>query len=228
MRNYLRTLTAAAVLSLLPIASPTLAVEPSEVDFSCMKSFVRAKIVTTDRYKEYDVVLHNQCPGAVYWSMCIERINPWTRAIVESHTPTGYLEPEKKSRVNVQMKRDPENRFRNRYQEFYVNLGFAIDAAAKSPCSARQCETLNGPIIKKVRANESDWKKAKEALAAKLKSECPDSGWENSQRINCEEENRAASQESMGLFEQTDKDLRQQLAETEPEHCRLYGGALAE
>ena len=228
MRNYLRTLTAAAVLSVIPIASPTLAVEPSEVDFSCMKHFVRAKTLTTDRFKEYDVVLHNQCPGAVYWSMCIERINPWTRAIVESHTPTGYLEPEKKSRVNVQMKRGPDDQFRNRFQEFYVNVGFAIDTAAKSPCGARQCETHNGPAVKNIRANESAWKKAKETLAATLKSECPDSGWDKSQRENCEEEIREASQETMDTFERIDKELRQQLAEIEPENCRLHGGALAD
>jgi len=223
MRNQLGKFSAVAVLSLLFLSPAAWA---AEVDFSCMKHFVRAKTIVTDRFKEYDVVLHNPCPGAVYWSMCIERIDPWSRAIVEAHTPAGYLEPEKKSRVNMQMKKGPVDTFRNRYQEFYVNLGFAIDAAAVSPCTAKQCEAQNSELVKKLRANENAWQKAEEALTARLQNECPSSGWDKSTRKNCEEEVRAASKEALDQYSQTELEIRKQLATTEPKKCRLHGGAL--
>lgn len=223
MCNQLGKFSAVAALSLLFLSPAAWA---AEVDFSCMKHFVRAKTIVTDRFKEYDVVLHNQCPGAVYWSMCIERIDPWTRAIMDVHTPTGYLEPEKKSRVNMQMKKGPGDTFQNRYQEFYVNLGFAIDAGAISPCTAKQCEAQNNELVKKLQANESAWKQAEEALIARLESECPSSGWDKSIRENCEEEVHATSKEALDQFSQTDLEIRKQLATTEPNKCRLHGGAL--
>lgn len=225
MRNRIPVLVV-AVFILIGFLPPALAAESGGVDLSCVKHFVRAKTIITDRYKEYDVVLHNQCPGPVYWSMCIDRIDPWSRQIVESHTPTGYLEAEQKSRVNMQMKKGPENRFRNRYQEFYVNLGFAIDSAAQSPCHASQCETRNQSIIKQRLANETAWKKAKETLAARLENECPDSGWDDSIQKNCKDEVRAGSRDALDQYEQTDLELSKKLAEAEPAYCRLYGGAL--
>jgi hypothetical protein len=89
-------------LGLLPTA------RAAEVDLSCASHTALGKIQVAERYKEYDVVLHNRCPGPLYWSMCIERIDPQSHEIVEVHTPSGFLEAEQKSRVNLQLKKGPE------------------------------------------------------------------------------------------------------------------------
>ena len=68
------------------------------VDFSCMKVQVRPIIQVTDRHKEYDIVVRNKCPGGVYWSMCIERMDPWTHKVVEPHYPAGAVQAGKKAR----------------------------------------------------------------------------------------------------------------------------------
>ena len=96
-------ITALLTLSLLWLADGVAA----EVDFSCMSMEVKGKRPLTDRYKEYDVMLQNRCPGPVYWTMCIERIDPVSHRIIETLNPSGVLEQEKDSRVNLQMKVAP-------------------------------------------------------------------------------------------------------------------------
>jgi len=208
-------------------ALPT-ALGAEEIDFSCMKERVRGKQQVTDRYKEYDVILHNQCPGAGYWSMCIERLDPWTSEILETHTPTGYIKAEQKSRVNLQMKKTPDaSDSRHRFQEFYVTIGYAIDGPAKSPCIARQCEAKKTELRKKARSNDKAWQKAQQALAARIAAECPDTAWDNAAREDCEAELSAASQPDMERYAQADEQLKQELAAIDPDTCQLHAGGVA-
>ncbi|NNK37828.1 MAG: hypothetical protein HKP03_05065 [Xanthomonadales bacterium] len=212
-------------------AAPWISVAPAEaeeVDFSCVREWVRGKTQLYEGFKEYDVILHNQCPGEVYWKMCIERIDPWTREVVEVHTPAGYLEEEKKSRVNLQMKKGPDGRFRNRFQEFYVNVGYSIRTAAQVDCVASRCEQQNGAVLRELRANEDAWEAAEKALTARIERECPDSGWNSVDRDACAAEIRQSVEEEMAHYGQTDQRLREQLAAVIPEHCRIRAGARVE
>jgi len=211
-------LAALAFSSLSPAQTP-------EVDFSCMQYSVKGKTQVTDRYKEYDVILQNRCPGAVYWSMCIERVDPWSHKVVEAHTPSGYIEKDKKSRVNLQMKKGPEGRFHNRFQEFFVNIGYAINSTAKAACGASKCEAGRKQLRAEIQANEEVWKKAGEALAAQVAAECPESGWDGASKEGCEAQIRESSQEEIASFAQKDIELRQQMTDVVPINCRVYGGA---
>jgi len=199
-------------------------VQAEEVDFSCVKLDVRGKRQVTDRYKEYDVQIRNQCPGAVYWSMCIERMDPWSNAIVETHTPTGRVERDKKARVNLQMKRGPEERFRNRFQEFYVSAGYAINSAATAQCNAGKCESRKSSLRAQARANEQAWQNAEDTLAKRLAAECPESSWGGTDQDECEAAINEASQPGLELLEQIDVELRKKLVEFDPVQCQVHGG----
>jgi hypothetical protein len=226
--SEIRRIFAISVFFYLASPLPVTAAESGAVDFSCMRDSVRGKIQVSDRYKEYDVVLDNRCPGGAYWKMCIERIDPWSRKIVEVHNPAGYIETDRRSRVNMQMKIGPDDRFRNRFQQFYVNVAYAIDAAADVSCVARQCEAQNKPLIDRMAENDRAIQRAEQELAARIEAECPDTGWDGAVRENCEAEIRKASQESFDLLEATDQQLREQLVNATPAYCQLHGGALVE
>ena len=75
MKNTFKHLGAAAVACLLLVPGKA-ELRAAETDFSCMSHEVRGKIQVAERYKEYDVIVQNRCPGPVYWSMCIERMDP--------------------------------------------------------------------------------------------------------------------------------------------------------
>ncbi len=199
----------------------------AEVDFSCMKERVRGIIQVSDRYKEYDIIMRNQCPGAVYWSMCIERLDPWTHKTLETHNPTGMIEAEKKARVNIQMKKTP-NAANNlaRFQEFYVNFDYAINQPAKASCIASQCEAKKRTLRAQLSANGSAWQQAEQALADRIGQACPDTGWESAKE-DCEKEILEANQEKMDAFAQKDEALKQQMADIDPELCEVHGGKLA-
>ncbi len=225
MNQAVRTFMIAALLCGTPVITAPPA-QAEEVDFSCVREWVRPKTQLYESYKEYDVILHNQCPGAVYWKMCIERIDPWTREVVEVHTPAGYLDAEKKSRVNLQMKRGGGERFRNRFQEFYVSVGYGIRTAAQVDCAASRCESRNAGILKELRANEDAWARAEAALAERIERECPDSGWDSIDRDACSAEIREAAREELARYGQTDQELRDSVAAVIPEYCRVQGGHL--
>jgi hypothetical protein len=225
--SEIRTIFAISALFLcLASPLPISAAESGAVDFSCMRDSVRGKTQVSDRYKEYDVVLDNRCPGGAYWMMCIERIDPWSRKIVEVHNPAGYIDAERRSRVNMQMKKGPDGQFRNRFQQFYVNVAYAIDSAADVSCVARQCEAQNKPLIDRLTENDRAIQRAEQELTARIEAECPDTGWDGAVRDNCEAEIRKASQDSFVLLEGTEQQLREQLANTAPAYCQLHGGAL--
>lgn len=228
MKSTLENLGAAAVSCLL-LLTGQVELRAAETDFSCMNHEVRGKIQVAERYKEYDVIVQNRCPGPVYWSMCIERMDPLTHKVLEVHTPSGYVEEDKKARVNLQMKKGPERMtFRHRYQEFYVNIGYAIDAVASAACVAKTCEAEQSELRGRLDANITAWEKAEKELAAQLARECPQSGWGKTEEVEtCEAGIREAAQAELQQYAATDAELRGQLQGESLERCRVHGGDLA-
>lgn len=202
----------------------------AEVDLSCMSHSVLGKKPVTDRYKEYDVVLTNRCPGPVYWTMCIERLDPQSHKILEVHTPSGVVEEERKSRVNLQMKTGPDSMsFQKRYQEFYLNIGYAIQPPAKTSCAARQCESEISELRSQIDANQAVWQKAEANLSKQLASECPESGWGKTEEVDsCEAAIREALGPKIEKLAETDVQLREQLVNSGQGGCQLHGGDLFE
>ena len=202
-------------------------VQASEVDFSCMKVRVWGKGHVSNQYKNYDVVIHNQCQGSAYWAMCIERMDPHTNRPMETHNPVGYIESEKKARVNLHLKRGPgDGRFHGRYQEFYVNVGYSIEGAASASCNAGKCEAQKRGLRAEVRANESAWEKAEKRLTALVAEKCPDTGWEAATKAECEDTLRASEESSMEQYIEADQLLREKLATVDPEYCQTWSGEL--
>lgn len=205
--------------------TPVMAAENDSIDFSCMKEQVRPIIQVTDRYQEFDVIVRNQCPGNAYWSMCIERLDPWTQKILENHTPTGYTEAEKRGRVNLQMKATHNAEIDvSRAQEFYVAIAYGIEKPQKAQCVARACEAKKTDLRTAVRKNTSAWHSALKALDAKILSECPDHGWNTPDTQACRDALAEAQKENLAMFEQKDQELREQMAAIDPETCMVYGG----
>ena len=161
MKNIMNTLVYTGLLTILCFPALISTGQAAEVDFSCMQESVRGKPLVTDRYKEYDVNIQNTCPGSAYWSMCIERLNPWNHKVLETHTPSGLIEEGKKARVNLHMKKGPDLRqFRNRFQAFYVDIAYGIKAPAKASCRAAMCEGKKSSLRAETIANEKAWKNA--------------------------------------------------------------------
>jgi hypothetical protein len=217
------------ILAIVLLVFPAMAAQASEVDFSCMSYKVWSKEHLSDRYRDFDIVLQNDCPGAVYWSMCIERVDPWTGKIVEEHIPTGYIEAEKKSRVNLHLNRNPDDsKFRNRFQAFYVNLGYEIDTAANVSCNASQCETKKHDLRAQVRANEATWERAEKSLAARVEKECPDTGWDTATREECAAKVAEPGRADMEMYHLLDQELRNKMAAIDPERCQVWSGDLTD
>ena len=119
MKTLFRKFTFLTILCAVGVAIPVTHLPAEEVDFSCISYQVKGKIQVSTHRKEYDIVLENSCPGSVYWSMCIELMDPWTNEIQVALTPSGKLEMEKQSRVNLQMKNLlDESRTRYAFQSF--------------------------------------------------------------------------------------------------------------
>lgn len=216
-----------AILTLFLFIIPVTAAQAEDVDFSCMTYKVWGKGFVSDVYKEYDVVLENRCPGAVYWSMCIERMDPWTNKIIETHTPGGYVEAEKKARVNLQlMGGGGEPRFHDRLQEFYVNIGYGIEAPASIDCHASECEAKKHELRAEVRANDVAWERVEKSLADRIDGECIVSGWETTSGEECRTKLREASQADLDQFVLKDQELREKMAAIDPERCQVWAGDL--
>jgi hypothetical protein len=190
----------------------------------------RGKTRVAERYKEYDVVLENRCPGPVYWAMCIERVDPSTHRVVETHNPTGYIEPDQTSKVNLQLKKGSEKMtFRKRFQEFYVSAGYAIDRLPSAPCVAQTCEASRRELRQRIDANLAAWDEAQRALDTRLAEECPESGWGATAEVEtCRAPLREAGQEQLLQLAQTDQSLREELQSTGSKECQAYGGDLVE
>jgi len=215
-----------AFLTALLIALPASA-SAEAVDFSCMKEQIRSIIQVTDAHQEYDVIMHNECPGAVYWATCIERMDPWTHRVIETHTPSGYVEKGKRARVNLHLKNTPPangDLADGRIQAIYVNYAYAIESAPRAACVARGCEAQKRDLRAKVSANDRAWLQARQRLADRVESECPSSGWGSADLDACRERVRAAGQAELHQFKETDAALQASLAKIDPDNCTVYGG----
>jgi len=224
----LNTCSYPAVLVLVACLIATFAVQAADVDFSCMSYKVWPKSHVSTQYTSYDIVIQNSCPGSVYWAMCIERLDPDTHKVAETHNPTGFVEADKTARVNLNLFKKPgDDVFRNRFQEFYVDIGYTIDKLPQPVCYAKQCEAKKAPLRAQIKANESAWKKAEKALAAQIAKDCPDTGWDKESFADCSAEVRNSSDNDMDAYEAKDRELRDQMAAIDPETCQVYSGNLA-
>ena len=209
-------------ICLLGPVTPSMA---EDIDFSCMKHRVRDKTQVSKSYREFDVLLENKCPGTAYWSMCIERMNPWTIEKLETLTPSGLIDKDKKTRVNLRMKNlFDEANSREAYEEFYLNIDFAINTAVEADCVASDCESKKRELRAEVRGNEKALQKANKDLTAQIAAKCPDSGWGGTEQVNCEAAVRQAGQATLEQLEQQRKEIDENLAAVEPEKCQVYGG----
>lgn len=224
MKNGYKTAGYITFFSLC-LSAQAIAAETPETGFSCMKEQVRPIIRVTDEHQEYDVVLRNQCPGAVYWSTCIERLDPWTFDVLETHQPVGYVEAEKRSRVNLHMKatQGPAGA-PPRAQAFYVNVAYSINGPATASCVARSCEAKKKDLRASVARNDAAWWKAMNALQARAEAECPDNGWNRLDAETCRQGIFDAAAEEMANFESVDTELKEQLSAIDPDNCSVYGG----
>ena len=224
MKTTYKTVRYIVFFSLLLFAQPSAAAD-EDVDFSCMKQQVRPIIQVTDRYQEFDVVVRNWCPGAVYWAMCIERMDPWSYRILENHTPTGYVEAEKKARVNLQMKATPNTGGdRKKAQAFYVNIAFSVEGPPSASCVARKCEIAKKELRAEVARNDRAWENARKAVEAQAMEACPDNGWNSAETRKCRKDFIESAADQTAVFEKTDRDLQARLAEAGPGNCATHGG----
>jgi len=223
MKILFRKITFLTILFAVSASIPVTTLQAEEVDFSCMSYKVKGKTQVSDNYLEYDIVLENRCPGSVYWSMCIERMDPWTNEIQVGLTPSGKVEMHKKSKVNLQMKRRwDKSDTRSAYQEFYLSIGYAIKPPANARCVASECESKKRNLRTKFRKNDSDWFKAREALAARISTECPQSSWDGKTQEVCEAKIRENSQAQMDQFEQKDEELKNKMWAVDRERCQVH------
>lgn len=218
-------LAAAAAIIIL---SPVPAALAEDVDLSCASYQIRGKMQVSERYKEYDVVVINSCPGPVYWAMCIERLDPASHRILEAHTPTGYVDAGQRIRVNLQMKKGPDSMdFRKRFQEFYVSADYSIDPPAKARCVAASCESARRDLRRRIDANLRDWESAAAALEKELDTQCPESGWGKTEELEqCVAAVRGDAQPRLDELAQNDAALREQLSSAGPPGCELHAGEL--
>ena len=211
-------------LAVIFVLSPVMPLQAEEVDLSCMKHRVRSKIAVSDRFREFDVIIENRCPGPVYWSTCIERMDPWTNKKLETFTPSGQLQPENKTRVNLRMNRVTEDSDpRLVFEEFYFSVGLDLNPTLKAQCVAKVCESKKIELRTASRANKKARQKLVTAIEARIASECPQSGWGGKDQAECEEVIREASQAELDQLAQKQKELKDQLAAVDPEQCQVYG-----
>lgn len=211
----------------LLLFAPVSTLQAAEIDFSCMSEKVWAKRHLSNRYREFDIVLKNHCPGPVYWTMCIERIDAKTLSVWETLQPSGYVEAEKKARVNLQAKKNAgPSTFRRRFEEFYVNIGYSVDSAATADCFAKQCEAGKKDLRAAIKANEVAWEKAENALLPKIADECPDEEWDPAGWQDCSVKIRDANASHTEQFALKDAELRENMAAIDPDRCTGYSGAL--
>ncbi len=225
MKTLFRKFVYITIFFAVSVSIPVTLLQAEEVDFSCMNYLVKGKTQVSEHYKEFDIVLENRCPGTVYWSMCIERMDPWTNEIQVGLNPSGKIEMHKKSRVNLQTKKLWDNSHeRHSYQEFYFSIGYALKPPGAAQCVASVCESKKRSLRTVFRKNDKDWHKAKTALAARIATECPQSSWDGSTKEACEAKIREESQDQMDQFAQKEKDLKDKMWGVDRDLCQVHGG----
>lgn len=223
-----KTVACTLFLSTL-VSSQAHAADAAEDTFACMKEQVRPIIQVTDQHQEFDVVLRNECPGDVYWAMCIDRLDPWTHRVIESLTPTGYVKHGTKTRVNLQMKAVPDaDGDVARAQEFYFAVAYAINNPTTANCVAKRCEPQKTAVRAELRENEMAWRKYRRAVEAQQVNECPDHGWNIDDVNACRNKIAEAAGPELAEFRKADDSLRARLAAIDPETCTVYGGNVLE
>ena len=211
------------LLILLLGLQPFTATMAEEVDFSCMTQTVLSKTPVTERAREFDVMLENECPGPVNWTMCIERMDPFTNRVSETLTPSGQIETDKKFRINLQMQKmeDRQNGLSG-YEEFYVNTVYGIDSALPPSCVARKCETDKKSVREKIRANERARQKVQAEVNRKMSRDCPKSGWSDAQQEKCMTQIQKDAKPELESIAETGRELQIELAEINPEECAIH------
>ena len=218
-----------ALFLLAFVDGPAWAQSTADIDFSCMKTQVRPIIRVTDQHQEFDLVVRNQCPGAVNWAMCVERLDPWTFSVVETHTPVGRVEQDKRSRVNLQMKATPSpDAYESRSQAFYLSMAYTIQGQPEAECVARSCEARKKELRSEQLRNSNAWRQARKLLEERAVEECPEHGWNSDDVQACRQDVIDAASEQMTAFAASDEDLRAQLAAIDPDKCAVYGGEILE
>jgi cell division protein FtsB len=188
-----------------------------------MKHRVRAKIAVSNRFREFDVIVENRCPGPVYWSMCIERLDPRSSKILETLTPSGQVQMEKKTRVNLRMNRiSEESDSQLEFEKFYLDVGYARNPSLNAQCVASACEVKKGDLRKAFRANDKAIQKLNVALTDRISTECPQSGWSGDDYAECEAGIRQAAQAELDGLAEKQTELEAQLAAVEPDICQVY------
>jgi hypothetical protein len=223
MKTILKPLAWSASLAVIFILNPILPVHSEEVDLSCMKHRVRAKIAVSNRFREFDVIVENRCPGPVYWSMCIERLDPRSSKILETLTPSGQIQVDKKTRVNLRMNSISEQSDSQlEFEKFYLDVGFALNPSLNAQCVASACEAKKGELRKAFRANDKAIQKINAALTDRISTECPQSGWSGNDQDECEAGIRQAAQAELDGLAEKQTELDTQLAAVDPEVCQVY------
>jgi hypothetical protein len=201
----------------------SLSIAAEEIDFSCAQEKVLSKTPVNNRYREFDIVIENQCPGDVFYSMCIERMDPRTHKRLEALTPSGYVQVDKKLRLNLQMKKvENKQAWENAYEEFYLNIGYGLTAGVKPQCVASRCEQDKKAIRKKLSANHKAWQQAQNMLEKKIATQCPDTGWEQTADENCITDIRREAGPEMAEFASNDSEFQDQLAAVNPQQCSIH------
>jgi len=156
---------------------------------------------------------------------CVSSKVKGTNEVKAALTPSGMLKVGKKAKVNLQTKKRLDaTRSRQDYQEFYLDIGYAIKPPAKARCVASGCESKRRSLRTKFRANDTAWQKATKTLEGRISTECPQSGWDNSEQEVCAAKIRNSTQGSMDRFIQEEKELKSRMATIDPEQCQVYGG----
>jgi hypothetical protein len=207
-------------LSLLPAVS---ALANDSDPSACIHQEVLPKTMVTQRHQEFDVVLESKCADPVKWTMCIERMDPFTNRVSETLTPSGEIEKGDKFRINLQMKKQEDRAMGLAgYDAFYLNVVYSTGAELPPSCVALECENEKRYVREKMRSNERARQRAEEALNRKMKSECPQSDWSAAQQEKCMSRIQKEGKPELEQLTQTDRELRLELSQINPEKCQLH------
>lgn len=201
-------------------------VSAQETDFSCIEVEIKDKQQVSERYVEFDVIMKNTCPGAVHWAACVETLDPWSHKIYTPLTPTGLLDKDKRSKVNVQMKKvEIDGGARHAYQKFYVNTAFSLEPIGSAQCMARSCEAMKTELRGKVRANDRSLQSVLKTMEADITETCPKTSWSNESQEACIEGVREKYQPQLLEHSNRLDQLESDLQAVDPVNCQVYGGS---
>ena len=223
MRNRIMTYAKWRILFLAIGLFTMQAAVAEDIDYSCIEETVKPKTRVTQNYQEFDLVLNNDCPGPVYWTMCIERMSPFNHRVLETLTPSGQLAKDKKTRVNLQMHQmeDKANKLAG-YEEFYFTVTYGLDQGARPNCAALSCENAKKSVRSEIRSNLRSLQSAQDAADRKAAADCPKTGWSSGQQENCMAKVQKEAKEGLQVYQDRATELNEKLATIEPERCTVH------